>query len=451
MQVYSKLSYTLTIHNGKDGAEDKLRTEGLKGVRLRDLEPGREYCVTARIRDRKSESHSSVPGCAHMPAAYSADVWISTVLSVFVLVVVVALVLLYCTGFICLKASLDALVTVKSQPVSLLPTPYDKVSYSLVLIQSPAPPVARRQKCMYERNSGSEEDSGGEGEDDSGSSAGGYERRPLQDRCNSSSSCPPQAGRHYSVSKVLDCPPDPLPITDTLCGPAVDTPVDSGPPPESRSAPHPEPFAVCLTGNTPLTLTLTGDGSLPLSLTVKGPQSLIRNKPFFMPVAENEPLSVFVTASRPLPVSVTAADPLSALGRTDGPLPQKPGVCVGEDRVGTHGEPAPELQGAGTEEWAEQCINLESVMLAGHGETEEEEGQRGGSMSQEPSLPGVTLEPCGPPPSQTSMLTEPPQMHTCSLQTSEEEEEEPCSGYMRRSNEEQEDEGEEEEPLLWIK
>ncbi|XP_056431499.1 interferon alpha/beta receptor 2-like [Gadus chalcogrammus] len=114
--LYQGLQYQLRVTTrspGSQPAESLERTRSLKRHVLKDQAPGREYCVSVRIRDPQThrEFPFSPPTCASTPTAgvRSADVLL--VVSVLALVLlVVVLYLLVQTGVVCLKNPLPSVL-----------------------------------------------------------------------------------------------------------------------------------------------------------------------------------------------------------------------------------------------------------------------------------------------------------------------------------------------------
>ncbi|XP_030193773.1 interleukin-20 receptor subunit alpha isoform X2 [Gadus morhua] len=114
--LYQGLQYQLRVTTRSPGshpAESLERTRSLKRHVLKDQAPGREYCVSVRIRDPQThrEFPFSPPTCASTPTAgvRSADVLL--VVSVLALVLLgVVLYLLVQTGVVCLKNPLPSVL-----------------------------------------------------------------------------------------------------------------------------------------------------------------------------------------------------------------------------------------------------------------------------------------------------------------------------------------------------
>ncbi|CDQ85234.1 unnamed protein product [Oncorhynchus mykiss] len=108
--VYDSFRYSLSIRSSRHGAKYSEEMTSLKEKILNNLAPGREYCVSVRIRDSEERSNKnssySQPHCAFTAAKYNADAEISVVLCLLVLSGLLTTTLLFHTGFICLRRHL---------------------------------------------------------------------------------------------------------------------------------------------------------------------------------------------------------------------------------------------------------------------------------------------------------------------------------------------------------
>ncbi|XP_061647870.1 cytokine receptor family member b2 isoform X1 [Phyllopteryx taeniolatus] len=107
-EFYNSLSYQLRINSS--GAARALffqETKSLKGTVLKNLAPGRQYCISVRISDSlvPRESNYSHHDCAITPGNYKSDPVISAVLCILSIVGLIVVILLAYTGFICLRKS----------------------------------------------------------------------------------------------------------------------------------------------------------------------------------------------------------------------------------------------------------------------------------------------------------------------------------------------------------
>ncbi|KAJ8352559.1 hypothetical protein SKAU_G00240350 [Synaphobranchus kaupii] len=423
LHVYRPLRYTLTINNGKDGAQYNLSTNGLVGEKIKDLEPGRKYCVTATITGRKSAS--SQPQCAETVVVYSAERDISIALCALAIVSIAVMLLLVYTGFICLPTTMpEILVSLKSQDVHLLPSNYDRIAFSLLHVEATTklPRIGGGQGQESGRNNPCEEDEEAESR---GTGGAGYERRPgranpISCSDDDSSGSPPLADSHFLPSKLAD-------YRHT-----------------SPTRTHSQNSSGSVTDSGPLLLSLTGKGPSIESMTISIPPS--------QPETDSGPLSLTGEGSPsvPRPLSLIAVGLRPASLGDGGPFTalEKAGRCSPFPLAGPEGRPAPELLG-GSEEGIGLNVNLESVMLAEQEEEEEEEedGHWPDCVNEhKPFLPGESFLP----PTVLSLsaaVTEPPQTQPRTIYTEEkeeeeeeedddddEDEEEECSGYMGRAN-----------------
>eukprot|EP00063_Salmo_salar_P069143 XP_014043978.1 PREDICTED: uncharacterized protein LOC106597293 [Salmo salar] len=104
---------------------------------LKNLAPGREYCVSVRIMDseERSDKNSSYsqPHCAFTAAKYIADTEISVVLCLLVLFGLCSTTLLFRTGFICLRQHLPE-VLVSYRLIQIYSSPGFQSIKSILLI-----------------------------------------------------------------------------------------------------------------------------------------------------------------------------------------------------------------------------------------------------------------------------------------------------------------------------
>ncbi|KAG7463677.1 hypothetical protein MATL_G00179120 [Megalops atlanticus] len=374
-KVYNSLRYRLAVSNGKDGPQFFLDTVGLKGEKVRRLEPGVEYCVTVTIKGRNTAS--GLPQCTKITAVYTADREISAGLCVLVILALSLIIVLNRCGYFCLRTTIpETLMAVKCQRVCVLQLSYNEVPYSLGHVLPLAPPMGRGQKCSSGWNSGGEEDSEEEMEVEthSGRSSEGYERRggrACQSPCVDDSS----TGQSSPLGPAQ---------TDTCFRPAE------------------------LINGQPRCVSETGIGSLPL--TDAGPLSVFRT--------DDGPLSVSLLSSPlDLPHTLELTPPMDHHA-TGGP--EDSGTVVEGDLSCLN-------------------VNLESLTLAGQEEEEADEKEErkglGHLLLAEPSaLPpttaAVVLEMDTPSTHNNSHSTEDKEEEED--EEDEEDEDEECSGYMRR-------------------
>ncbi|CAL8376678.1 unnamed protein product [Boreogadus saida] len=114
--LYQGLQYQLRVTTrspGSQQAESLERTWSLKRHVLKDLAPGREYCVSVRVRDPQThrEFPFGPPTCASTPTAgvRSADILPGLIVLALVLLVV-SWYLLVQTGVVCLKNPLPSVL-----------------------------------------------------------------------------------------------------------------------------------------------------------------------------------------------------------------------------------------------------------------------------------------------------------------------------------------------------
>uniref|UniRef100_A0A3P9A5F8 Fibronectin type-III domain-containing protein n=1 Tax=Esox lucius TaxID=8010 RepID=A0A3P9A5F8_ESOLU len=139
--IYNKFTYALIITS--KGRAYTMHTKSLKGEVLKDLAPGRQYCVSVQIlgneeRTAKNSSYSQ-PHCASTsanPTAGTIDVLVAVCAAVVLMFLCVSL--LFHTGYICLKPPLpDVLISIKHQEHHL-PEPDCKERFSPVQVLPPS-------------------------------------------------------------------------------------------------------------------------------------------------------------------------------------------------------------------------------------------------------------------------------------------------------------------------
>ncbi|XP_061092789.1 uncharacterized protein LOC133125088 [Conger conger] len=470
-QVYSSLLYTLMVSNSKDGAQYPLSTKGLGGEKIKHVEPGRKYCVTATIAGRKADrkSASSQPQCAEPTVLYSPDREISLALSVLLITFLAVMFYLGYTECICKRSTFpEILILLKSQDVQALFLNYEEEAYSLVHVEAwtTAPPTTGGQEQGSSRNSICEEDGEAEPTGDAG-----YERRPGMANhisCSggtSSDNPPPAAGYVLPSESRRDvsqtgtdsqdssgCVGDDGPLSSSLAREGPLSLAREGPLSLAREGP------LSLSGEGPLSLPLTGEGPLSLPLTGEGPLSLplTGEGPLSLPLAGEGPLSLAregpLSLAREGPLSLAREGPLSLAG--EGPL----SLSVAKNEPWPLSLTATEVRPASVEGGVQADedgsglnVNLLSVMLAGHEEEEEDEEeedhnrpcvQTDHGYERRPFLLGVSS--VSPPVLPISAaVTEPSHTQACTIYSQEDEEdddeedddddddEEEFSGYMR--------------------
>nr|XP_046220061.1 LOW QUALITY PROTEIN: uncharacterized protein LOC124044475 [Oncorhynchus gorbuscha] len=214
--VYDSFRYSLSIRSSRHGAKYSEEMTSLKEKILNNLAPGREYCVSVRIRDseERSDKNSSYsqPHCAFTAAKYNADAEISVVLCLLVLSGLLTTTLLFRTGFICLRRHLpEVLSSIQHHEESLYTVPCDEKPCPSVLPVPPSPPSGSTGKdteseeeseTETERSSG-----GGQGYKTRGITAGLTSHNPL----SSSSSSRAEVFLHpYLSTRSLASPTDGL-------------------------------------------------------------------------------------------------------------------------------------------------------------------------------------------------------------------------------------------------
>lgn len=380
--VYDKFRYSLSIRSSRHGAKYSEEMKSLKKI-LKNLAPGREYCVSVRIMDseERSDKNSSYsqPHCAFTAAKYIADTEISVVLCLLVLFGLCSTTLLFRTGFICLRQHLpEVLSSIQHHEENLHPVPYDEEPFSSVHLVPPSPPSGSTGKDRE-----SEEESEAETEGSSGGGQG-YKTRGITAGLTPHN---PLSSSSSSGTEVF------LHLCLNTCSPAYPTATDTQTTAETQSnRPH-------------VPLFITSD---------QQPESLLRPDGLSMSLSNNHPLS------RPSQTS-QLTEPAQYASRG-----QDLSFSLSSERDTGNAE------GLHPEE-EESCldVNLLSVTLGRH---EEMKMQRE-MMVPEHLFLGEPPEPTTPflPSDTTFWATEPAitQTHTATSEEEEEEDEE-YSGYMRR-------------------
>ncbi|KAG7239135.1 hypothetical protein INR49_030016 [Caranx melampygus] len=151
-QAYDTLDYKLKF----------VTIRSLKEQTVKDLAPGREYCVSVcslNILESK-ESNYSEPKCAFTTSISHADPWISAMLCLLVLIGVAVFSLLVFTGFFCLREGPLPLVltSVHHADEVLVISPYRTPLSSLFNVKATLPSAGERKSSRS-----SLEESDGEG------------------------------------------------------------------------------------------------------------------------------------------------------------------------------------------------------------------------------------------------------------------------------------------------
>ncbi|XP_076602982.1 interferon alpha/beta receptor 2-like [Chaetodon auriga] len=248
-QSYESLKYKLRIES--NGAE---RTQSAKFPGrevLKDLGPGRQYCVSVCFSDPllPRKSNYSQPVCAFTAGGHSAgtDPAIAAVLCVLVLLAVVALLLLVSAGYVCLRRRPLPLVltSIRHLEDAVVLAPHSTSLLSLLNVK-PTPPSSGEKRSSQTSSDESDGEVGTEGT--GGSSGGAYKLRVGLNLLSSSSSSSlsvsaplsPEPKPEPSSSEVFDPPPAVLNSAET--GPKDKPSSESG-----RCAPGPPAGSDCST------------------------------------------------------------------------------------------------------------------------------------------------------------------------------------------------------------
>ncbi|XP_070831846.1 interferon alpha/beta receptor 2-like [Chaetodon trifascialis] len=222
-QIYESLQYTLRIQpNGGEGTQVM---HFLEREVLKDLGPGRQYCVSVCFSDPvlPRKSNYSQPVCAFTAGGHSAgtDPAIAAVLCVLVLLAVVTALLLVAAGYICLRRRPLPLVLTSIRHLEdvVVLAPHSTSLLSLLNVK-PTPPSAGEKRSSQ---TSSDESDGEVGTEDAGGSSGGaYKLRVGLNLLSSSSSSSslsaplsPEPKPEPSSSEVFDPPPAVLNSAET--------------------------------------------------------------------------------------------------------------------------------------------------------------------------------------------------------------------------------------------
>ncbi|XP_041699614.1 uncharacterized protein LOC121536423 [Coregonus clupeaformis] len=389
--LYDRFHYKFNISSStRLGATFSVQTESLKGVILKDLAPGREYCVSVSILDnqeiRTKSSSYSQPHCAFTAAKETADTEISVVLCLLVLFGLCAALLVH-TGFICLRQPLpEVLSSIQHKEENLHPVPYDEERCLSGHVVPPSPPSGSTGK-----DGASDEEGEGETEGERSSGGGqGYKTRGITADLTSRN---PLSSSSSSSSSRTEVFLHPYPKAHFSAYPTA-TSTDTQTTAETESnRPHVPVF-------------ITSD---------QQPTSLHRPDRLSMSLSNNHPLSKPSQTSQ-LPESAWCASRGQVLSFS---------LSSERDTGNVEG-----LHPGEEEEEEGSCldVNLLSVTLSRHEEMMEPEHLSVGEPPEPttPFLPSDTK--CWAPEPVTT------QTHTATseVEEEEEEEEEEDSGYMRR-------------------
>ncbi|XP_054643445.1 cytokine receptor family member b2 isoform X2 [Dunckerocampus dactyliophorus] len=135
---YESLCYQLRIKSS--GAERAQETTSLKRVILKNLAPGRGYCISVRFFDSvvPRVSNYSQPQCAFTSSIYTSESLFVVVLCIVVIAGLIIVILLVNTGFLCLRRRPmpPALTSIPHTEEVLVFVPH-KASLSPLFIQAP--------------------------------------------------------------------------------------------------------------------------------------------------------------------------------------------------------------------------------------------------------------------------------------------------------------------------
>ncbi|XP_057707787.1 cytokine receptor family member b2 [Corythoichthys intestinalis] len=198
-EVYNSLSYQLMIDSSDaDRPPFFQEIKSLKRSVLKNLTPGRRYCISVRFSDSliPRESDYGRPSCAIIPGIYPTDFLITPVLCIFAIVGIIMMSLLVYTGFLCPGESLPSVLKSfhHTKEVRVI-VPHKAPLASLQII--PTLPSSCESDCQTSAL-----------EDEESSSESAYEMRlPCNVLSSSPSSSPllPSLSQHEPLPSDIPC------------------------------------------------------------------------------------------------------------------------------------------------------------------------------------------------------------------------------------------------------
>uniref|UniRef100_A0A667Z187 Fibronectin type-III domain-containing protein n=1 Tax=Myripristis murdjan TaxID=586833 RepID=A0A667Z187_9TELE len=152
-KVYDSFHYNLSVKSSSF-----FETTSLKGEILKNVAPGRQYCVSVSLSKKntvRAVSNFSQPQCVSTTGIHSADAQVSAGLCLFVVLILVILGLLVQTKYICLREPLPAVLTsIKHTEEMLVPSPCCTTSYSLIHIEPTLPSRGETDNNMSDDSDG---------------------------------------------------------------------------------------------------------------------------------------------------------------------------------------------------------------------------------------------------------------------------------------------------------
>ncbi|XP_041807048.1 cytokine receptor family member b2 [Chelmon rostratus] len=208
-EIYESLQYKLRIqHSGAERIQD---TSSLQREILKDLGPGKQYCVSVCFLDilRYRKCNYSQPVCAFTPSSHTTDPAIAAVLCLLVMFAVVFVVLMASAGYICLRRKPLPLVLTSIRHLEdvLVLAPHNTSLLSLLNLKPIAPSSGEKWSSQTLPD---ESDGEMETENTGGSVGGAYKLRLGTNLLSSSSSS------SSSLSAPLSPEPEPKPSSTSV-------------------------------------------------------------------------------------------------------------------------------------------------------------------------------------------------------------------------------------------
>ncbi|XP_029981002.1 interferon lambda receptor 1-like [Sphaeramia orbicularis] len=162
--IYNRFKYQLRIKSN-NADEPRIREiTSLNKEVLKDLPPGREYCISVRVSgflggDMQRTFNFSQPNCVIIPGHLNTDPPIAATLCLFVIFILVVLGLLYFAGFIWLKNTPLPLVLTSIHHTDEFLHTSPLVSLGSILTVKPTAPSSGKKKSSQTESSDSDEES----------------------------------------------------------------------------------------------------------------------------------------------------------------------------------------------------------------------------------------------------------------------------------------------------
>lgn len=161
--TYGRFKYQLRIESTTAYQPRSMEITSLKEEVLKDLPPGRDYCVSVKISGFLNDSEPrlfnfSQPKCVFIPGHFNKEPPIATGLCFSVIFILVVLGFLYCTGFICLKKTPLPFVLMSIRHTDELLSVPSLVSLPSILSVKPTAPSSGKKRNSQTESSDSDEE-----------------------------------------------------------------------------------------------------------------------------------------------------------------------------------------------------------------------------------------------------------------------------------------------------